>query len=87
MERAEQSDLIMLLLNLSFIPDSVIGKLEDFKHGWQAKFLQLMDDYKQQNYEGSWRFQDPELEEAYIAECQKRRLENKTLVDDRAKDA
>jgi hypothetical protein len=33
-EREEQSDLIMLLLNLAYIPDSVVLEIQDFKHGW-----------------------------------------------------
>jgi hypothetical protein len=30
-ERAEQSDLIMVLLNLAYIPDDVVRKIENFK--------------------------------------------------------
>jgi hypothetical protein len=32
--RCEQSDLIMFLLNLAYVPDSCIKKLNDFNPGW-----------------------------------------------------
>lgn len=32
--REEQSDLVMILLNLAYIPDSVISSIENFDHGW-----------------------------------------------------
>jgi len=59
MTRAEQSDLIMLLLNLSFIPDDVIKRMDNFKQGWQIQFKQHMDDWKQEKFQGEWKFQDP----------------------------
>jgi len=40
--RGEQSDLIMVLLNLAYIPDKVIEKMEDFNAGWSLKFKELM---------------------------------------------
>lgn len=32
--RCEQSDLVLILLNLAVIPDSVIRALPNFKRGW-----------------------------------------------------
>lgn len=40
--RAEQSDLVMILLNLAYIPDAVIKQLTDFKPEWSIKFKELM---------------------------------------------
>lgn len=52
--RAEQSDLIMVLLNLAYIPDDVIKSIEDFKHGWSSKFKKLMTDYYSQDRYSKW---------------------------------
>jgi hypothetical protein len=32
--RQEQSDMIMVLLNLAYIPDDVIKQIPDFRPGW-----------------------------------------------------
>jgi hypothetical protein len=32
--REEQSDLVMVLLNLAYIPDDVVKKIPSFKAGW-----------------------------------------------------
>ena len=60
MERAEQSDMVMFLLNLAYVPDSVIRQLPSFEHGWQKKLKQLMDqeqaEFSQKYYK--WRPQD-----------------------------
>ena len=45
--RHEQSDMVMILLNLAYIPDSVVKQI-DFKPGWQKKFKAAMDNYKQE---------------------------------------
>jgi len=42
--RFEQSDMVMVLLNLSYIPDDVIKKI-DFDAGWSLRFKQNMIDY------------------------------------------
>jgi len=39
----------MILLNLAYIPDSVVKQI-DFKPGWQKKFKAAMDNYKQEFY-------------------------------------
>lgn len=44
-EREEQSDLVILLLNLAYVPDDVIKKLVDFNPGWSIKFKALMEEY------------------------------------------
>ena len=52
--RGEQSDLIMVLLNLAYIPDDVVKQLEDFNHGWSFKFKKLMDEYYSQERFSKW---------------------------------
>ena len=65
--RFEQSDLVMILLNLSYIPDEVI-KYIDFMPGWQQRFKANMQVFKQ-NFEATygrkWEFQDHNLEMEY----------------------
>jgi len=52
--RAEQSDLVMILLNLAYIPDSVIHKLENFKIGWQKQFKALMTSHNESEVFSRW---------------------------------
>lgn len=61
--RFEQSDMIMILLNIAVIPDYVVDQM-DFFPGWQKRFKELMDNYKTKHYKGNtkWRYQDKELE-------------------------
>jgi len=64
--KCSQSDLVMLLLNITYIPDAVVAKL-DFDEGWQARFKNHMLDYRKawKTTHGSgepWRYQDDELE-------------------------
>lgn len=71
--RFEQSDLIMILLNLAVIPDEVVRKM-DLQPGWQKRFKALMDEYKT-NFKGTpWRYQDQELEDQYAAFVKKQRM-------------
>jgi len=62
----------MLLLHLSYVPDSVVAKL-DFEEGWQARFKKNMHDYKKAWSKGidgagdKWKYQDSELEAQYLA--------------------
>ena len=73
--RHEQSDMIILLLNLAYIPDSVIADI-DFDKGWHERFQKLMTSYKEKFNSASksknpenegleWKFQDADLEERY----------------------
>jgi len=39
--RCEQSNMVMILLNLAIIPDEVVKKI-DFNPGWSRRFLKLM---------------------------------------------
>ena len=83
--RQEQSDMIMVLLNLAYIPDDVIKQIPDFRPGWQVKFKQLMDDWKanfEQEHGRKWEFQNGNLEAEYKAFCAKRALEDKELAED-----
>ena len=43
--RHEQSDMVLVLLNLSYIPDDVIKHI-DFNPGWQKRFHGAMRGYK-----------------------------------------
>ena len=43
--RFEQSDMVMILLNLSYIPDDVVKHI-DFQPGWQLRFKGAMQGYK-----------------------------------------
>lgn len=73
-QRYEQSDLVVLLLNLAYIPDSVIMKIPDFKAGWNYKFRELMDEYKadfEKTTGQPWKFHDGELEQQYKDFCRK----------------
>jgi len=73
--RHEQSDMIILLLNLAYIPDSVVADI-DFDQGWHERFMKLMTAYKEkfdsenkssnpENQGLKWKFQDADLEERY----------------------
>lgn len=44
----------MVLLNLAYIPDSVVGDMEDFKAGWSLKFKELMRRHFQQPKFNKW---------------------------------
>jgi len=56
--RCEQSDLIVVLLNLAVIPDEVV-KRQTWSRGWQQRFKDNMDQYKA-NFKGfcDWKYQD-----------------------------
>jgi len=62
----EQSDLVMVLLNLAVIPDEVVKSMTWTYSGWQARFLDQMNSYKV-NFPGDtkWRLQDEQLEDSY----------------------
>lgn len=67
--RYEQSDMVMILLNLAYIPDEVVKKI-NFKPGWQKVFKQNMDEFKahfKQTHGRKWTFQTHWLEEEYLA--------------------
>ena len=70
MERAEQSDMVMFLMNLAYVPDKVVVALAEshgFKHGWQKEFLRLMEQ-NQKEFSSKyypWRPQDGKMEDEY----------------------
>ena len=83
----EQSDMVMILLNLAYIPDSVILNIKDFEPGWQRKFKQAMNDHKEafnqkvakresgshgQAYDTKWKYQNEALEDRYAKFVKKR---------------
>lgn len=46
----EQSDMVIILLNLAYIPDSVVYEfceIHGFKPGWSKVFLEVMNRYKE----------------------------------------
>jgi len=44
--KCEQSDLVMILLNLAYIPDIVIQEVDFTKAGWSILFKERMDLFK-----------------------------------------
>ena len=80
MYKYEQSDMIMILLNLAYIPDDVVQQIQDFEPGWSTRFKQSMTDYKNNFnlkvekkevgkhgilYDTKWRYQGKVLEQRY----------------------
>jgi len=53
-ERWAQSDMIMILMNLSYIPDDVAKKI-NFAPGWRAEFKANMEEYKKAFYKKTGR--------------------------------
>jgi hypothetical protein len=54
----EQSDMLIILLNLSYIPDEVVQKI-NFTPGWQKEFLENMEQYKEKfekEHKKKWEF-------------------------------
>lgn len=52
--RCEQSDLVMILLNLAYIPDSVVQKVSSFNPGWSLEFKNLMNEHWDQDQFKPW---------------------------------
>lgn len=46
-DRWEQSDLVLILMNLAFLPDEIIQKIDFNQEQWSVKFKKDMDEYKQ----------------------------------------
>lgn len=44
--RYEQSDMVILLLNIAYIPDDVVRSINFHKHGWSKTFKKSMEDHK-----------------------------------------
>jgi len=64
----EQSDLVMILLNLSYIPDEVVQSVDFTKAGWSQLFYTRMEEYKadfEKRTGTTWKYQDREVEDAY----------------------
>jgi len=60
--------MIMVLLNISYIPDEVVQKI-NFKPGWSIEFKKNMESYKRHFYEQTgvkWEYQNSRLEADYI---------------------
>ena len=58
--RCEQSDMVIVLLNLAYIPDTVVKQLGKYKFepGWSHKFRKLMKKYKQEfeEFTAEWKY-------------------------------
>ena len=84
----EQSDLVMVLLNLGVIPDSVARKI-DFNPGWQKRFRLKMSTFKLDFSEANvatiekWKYQDGELEDKYKEFVTAKELEDELLQSER----
>lgn len=79
----EQSDLIVVLLNLACIPDAVVRNI-DFEPGWQKRFKLHMNNWKL-NWTGNeekWRYQDEKLEKAYTTFVEEREALDEDLKAD-----
>lgn len=66
--RAEQADMVMILLNLAYIPDEVVHKI-NFRPGWSREFKRNMDEYKAKFARETgrkWEFQNKRLEDDYM---------------------
>ena len=62
--RFEQSDMVMVLLNLSCIPDTVMREM-DFSKDWTNLLKELMEDYKKnwaEEHNREWEYQTEEIE-------------------------
>jgi len=63
----EQSDLVILVLNLANIPDPVVKEM-DFEPGFSKRFTTLMEKFKEgfeKEHGVEWGFQDEKLEAKY----------------------
>jgi allantoicase len=62
--RAEQSDLIIILLNLAYIPDEVVENIKHFKAGWSKEFLEAITNYYSRDQFSQWNEKKQELIQA-----------------------
>tara|TARA_B110000285_G_scaffold199866_1_gene233299 strand:- start:171 stop:578 length:408 start_codon:yes stop_codon:yes gene_type:complete len=79
-QRCEQSDMVMVLLNLAVIPDEVVQKI-DFKRGWQKRFKRNMKKYKK-SFPVRWKYQDEDLEVRYARFVKEAEKKDKDLAKD-----
>ena len=67
-QRYEQMDTVTVLLNLAYIPDEVIKKVNFAEKGWRKVFVKAMNEYKQNwsaKHRKQWKYQDAQLEQMY----------------------
>lgn len=65
----EQSDFVMILLNLAYIPDSIIRHVDFSKYGWSDHFREGMEGFKrvfESEHGRKWEFQNQALEKEYF---------------------
>lgn len=64
-DRLEQSDMIMILMNLAYIPDEVVHKIDFTVEQWSKAFLKNMQSYKRSWEEKTgqkWQWQTDQVE-------------------------
>lgn len=69
-DRLEQSDMVMILLNLAYIPDEVAKSIDFGEEQWSVKFQDNMQAYKEKFKEEHgvhWQWQTTEVEDDYRA--------------------
>lgn len=67
-DRLEQSDMIMILFNLAYIPDVVAKEIDFTVEQWSVKFLENMKKFKEdweQKNDRPWSYQTNEIEQEY----------------------
>ena len=61
--------MVMILLNLSYIPDEIVQSVDFTKAGWSERFKNSMDEYKAAFKEKTgkeWAYQDRDVEDDYM---------------------
>lgn len=84
MHRYEQSDMVHVLLNLAYIPDQVVRKV-DFDPGWSRRFRQLMDAYKkahEQKHRRRWSSQNMQLELEFVENMRRKAEVDQDLIEE-----
>jgi len=83
----EQSDQVLILMNLAIIPHEVVKKTK-FNPGWQAEFKQNMIDYKQTftaEHLTEWKYQDDDLEQRYRDFVATQEKQDPKILEEKAK--
>jgi hypothetical protein len=81
-DRWEQSDLVLIIMNLAFLPDEVVKKIDFTKEQWSVKFKQNMEDYNKHYMERTgkeWEWQTDEVEKAYMEFIKEARKKDEIL--------
>ena len=75
--------MVLVLLNLAFLPDEVVRKIDFTQEQWSVKFKKDMDEFKEKwsnSKDGKqWEFQEESVEESYRDFIQERKNSDKIL--------